>query len=62
MTFTTAERTAARLGHEPALEGHQARLSRPADVVRLRGSMPIEHSLAALGAEKLWHLCTTSRS
>ena len=25
-----------------------------ADVVRLRGSMPIEHTLAKRGAEKLW--------
>jgi isocitrate lyase len=28
------------------------------DVVRLRGSMKIEHTLAKLGAEKLWKLCT----
>src|SRR5215208_7312489 len=28
------------------------------DVVRLRGSVKIEHTLAALGAEKLWKLCT----
>ena len=27
-----------------------------ADVVRLRGSFPIEHSLARRGAERLWHL------
>src|SRR6266850_7473193 len=27
------------------------------DVVRLRGSVPIEHTLAKLGAEKLWRLC-----
>ena len=26
------------------------------DVVRLRGSFPIEHSLARRGAERLWHL------
>ncbi len=30
-----------------------------ADVVRLRGSIPIEHTLAKRGAEKLWHLVTT---
>ena len=29
------------------------------DVVRLRGSMPIEHSLAKRGAEKLWTLLNT---
>ena len=28
-----------------------------ADVVRLRGSVKIEHTLAKLGAEKLWKLC-----
>jgi isocitrate lyase len=27
-----------------------------ADVVRLRGSFPIEHTLARRGAEKLWNL------
>src|SRR3970040_1536248 len=27
------------------------------DVVRLRGSVKIEHTLAKLGAEKLWKLC-----
>ncbi|MDE0977867.1 MAG: hypothetical protein OR999_11380, partial [Arenicellales bacterium] len=30
-----------------------------ADVVRLRGSVHIEHSLARLGAEKLWHRLNT---
>jgi isocitrate lyase len=30
-----------------------------ADVVRLRGSVAIEHTLAKRGAEKLWHLVTT---
>ncbi|MEX2126288.1 MAG: isocitrate lyase [Woeseia sp.] len=29
---------------------------RPADVVRLRGSVLIEHTLARIGAEKLWQL------
>jgi isocitrate lyase len=28
------------------------------DVVRLRGSVKIEHTLATLGAQKLWKLCT----
>jgi isocitrate lyase len=28
------------------------------DVVRLRGSMPIEHTLARRGAEKLWKMCS----
>ena len=30
-----------------------------ADVVRLRGSLQIEHTLAKRGAEKLWNLCNT---
>ena len=30
-----------------------------ADVVRLRGSLPIEHTLAQRGAEKLWNLINT---
>src|SRR5213079_3272577 len=29
------------------------------DVVRLRGSVQIEHTLARRGAEKLWHLLNT---
>jgi isocitrate lyase len=29
-----------------------------ADVVRLRGSLKIEHTLAKVGAEKLWKLCS----
>src|SRR5712692_3530065 len=29
----------------------------PDDVVRLRGSLQIEHTLAKLGADKLWRLC-----
>ncbi len=31
----------------------------PADVLRLRGSIRIEHTLARLGAERLWSLMTT---
>src|SRR6266508_5834359 len=29
---------------------------RPEDVVRLRGSVPVEHTLARRGAERLWRL------
>ena len=29
------------------------------DVVRLRGSVPVEHTLAKRGAEKLWELVNT---
>jgi isocitrate lyase len=32
-----------------------------ADVVRLRGSVPVEHSLARRGAERLWRLLTSER-
>jgi isocitrate lyase len=32
---------------------------RPEDVLRLRGSIQIEHTLARLGAERLWQLLTT---
>ena len=28
------------------------------DVVKLRGSVKIEHTLARLGAEKLWKMCS----
>src|ERR1043166_4906718 len=31
----------------------------PADVARLRGSVPIEHTLAHLGADRLWRLLHT---
>ena len=30
------------------------------DVLRLRGSIQIEHTLARLGAERLWELCRPS--
>ena len=33
---------------------------RPEDVARLRGSVRIEHTLATLGAERLWHLLETT--
>ena len=32
------------------------------DVVRLRGSLQVEHTLAKRGAEKLWEASITSRS
>jgi isocitrate lyase len=32
---------------------------RPADVARLRGSVQVEHTLARLGAERLWELLAT---
>ena len=41
--------------HNPRWKGIKRRYS-AADVVRLRGSVQIEHTLAARGAEKLWRL------
>ncbi len=50
-------KSAAQIDHEwsndPRWKG-LLRAYRGADVVRLRGSVPVEHSLARLGAEKLW--------
>ena len=31
------------------------------DVVRLRGTLHIEHTLARLGAERLWEMLTTEK-
>jgi isocitrate lyase len=31
----------------------------PEQVIRLRGSLPVEHTLARIGAERLWRLLTT---
>jgi isocitrate lyase len=36
-----------------------ARSYTPEDVVRLQGSLPVAHSIAARGAERLWHLLAT---
>ena len=36
-----------------------ARSYTPEDVVRLQGSLPVVHSIAARGAERLWHLLAT---
>src|SRR4051794_19711886 len=46
----------------PAPAGRFAGISRsysPADVARLRGSVPVEHSLARRGANRLWELLQT---
>lgn len=43
----------------PAAEGRWEGITRPyseTDVSRLRGSVKIEHSLAALGASRFWDL------
>jgi isocitrate lyase len=52
-TLPTAEQIRFDWQNNPRWKG----ITRPyqaADVVRLRGTVPIEHSLARLGAEKLW--------
>ena len=52
-TLPTAEQIRFDWQNNPRWKG----ITRPyqaADVVRLRGTVPIEHSLARHGAEKLW--------
>jgi isocitrate lyase len=46
------------LVHQPRWKGVKRSYS-AVDVVRLRGSVPIEHTLAKRGAEKLWNLVNT---
>jgi isocitrate lyase len=62
MTSLTREQQAAVLSKDwaenPRWKGIQ-RSYAAADVVRLRGSMPIEHTLAKRGSEKLWNLLNT---
>ena len=43
---------------DPRWKGVQRRYSAD-DVARLRGSVHVEHSLARMGAERLWHLMAT---
>ena len=62
MTQPTREQQAADLEKDwatnPRWKGIKRNYS-AADVVRLRGSLHIEHTLARRGAEKLWNLCNT---
>jgi isocitrate lyase len=53
-----AERLAAAWEADERWQGIR-RPYTPEAVVRLRGSMPVEHTLARLGAERLWRLLTT---
>ncbi|HWU51337.1 MAG TPA: isocitrate lyase [Tahibacter sp.] len=53
-TFATAEQLQQDWQNNPRWAGVTRNFS-AADVVRLRGTVPIEHSLARLGAEKLWN-------
>jgi isocitrate lyase len=59
MTQMTREQQIAALEKDWATNPRWKGIKRgysAADVVRLRGSMPIEHTLAKRGAEKLWDL------
>jgi isocitrate lyase len=62
MTTPTREQQAAALekewGSSPRWKGIKRGYT-AADVVRLRGSVPIEHTIAKRGSEKLWSLITT---
>ena len=54
-TLPTAEQLTFNWNNDPrwnAIRRHYT----AADVVRLRGTVPVEHSLARHGAERLWHL------
>src|SRR3546814_15630547 len=53
----TAQATAEQLQHDWNSNPRWQGITRPysaAEVVRLRGTVPVEHSLARLGAEKFW--------
>ena len=53
-----AQRLAAAWEADERWQGIQ-RPYTPEQVVRLRGSLPVEHTLARIGAERLWRLLTT---
>ncbi len=56
--MTHALPTAEQLQQQWATDPRWQGITRPysaADVVRLRGTVPVEHSIARLGAEKLWN-------
>ncbi|MFY7854760.1 MAG: isocitrate lyase/phosphoenolpyruvate mutase family protein, partial [Rubrivivax sp.] len=62
MTAPTREQQAAALDKDWAENPRWKGIRRgytSADVVRLRGSIPIEHTLARRGSEKLWNLLNT---
>ncbi|HSD16380.1 MAG TPA: isocitrate lyase [Thermomonas sp.] len=53
----TTLKTAAQIEHEWNTDPRWAGITRnytAQDVVRLRGTIPVEHSIARIGAEKLW--------
>ena len=56
--MNTSLQTAEQLRHDWATNPRWAGITRPycpQDVVRLRGTVQVEHSIAKLGAEKLWN-------
>ncbi len=57
-TLPTADQLRLDWQNNPRWHG-VSRPYHPEDVVRLRGTVPIEHSLARLGAEKLWRYLAT---
>jgi isocitrate lyase len=59
MTTTKHDQEIAALEREWQTDARWRGITRPysaADVIRLRGSVRVEHSLARLGAERLWEL------
>src|SRR5262245_17721000 len=54
----TAEEIARSWQRDPRWNGVQRSYSAE-DVVRLRGTMQVEHTLARAGAERLWQLMST---
>ena len=55
--MSTPLQTAEQIQHDWATHPRWAGITRnysAADVVRLRGTVHVEHSLARLGADKLW--------
>ena len=60
-TLPTAEQLKLDWTNNPRWAG-VTRAYSAEDVVRLRGTVAVEHSLAKLGAEKLWRRCTANPS
>lgn len=60
-TLQSAEQLQQDWSNNPRWAGI-ARNYSAADVARLRGTVHVEHSLARLGAEKLWNSCMPHRS
>ncbi|HAO34358.1 MAG TPA: isocitrate lyase, partial [Candidatus Competibacteraceae bacterium] len=59
MTFLSVEELKKDWAENPRWKGIKRGYSAE-DVVRLRGNLPVEYSLAQRGAEKLWNLITTT--